>query len=311
MQKLTRRQMIANLPGAGVALAASRPPGLIVDTHIHLISDDPGRFPFHPNAPYKPSPAPVEKYSEFVRQARIDHTIIVHPEPYQDDHRYLEYCFEHEPSRGFFKGTCLFDTLAPDTARRMEELVRRWPGRIVALRVQEWRQDCSVPPTTSGAIGSRAMSSPEMLATWRKAHSLGLAIQMHFVPCYAKQIRAVASQVKEATVLLDHLGRAGAGTPMDYEEVPRLAELPRTYLKFSNFSYASKQGPPHRDAQRIVQRMVQIFGPDRILWGGLGHSMTQFESAVATFEELLSFASESDRAKIRGLNAARLFGFAG
>jgi predicted TIM-barrel fold metal-dependent hydrolase len=310
MHEFTRRQLVMTSTGA-VALAQrpDRPPGVIVDTHIHLYGEDMTRFPVHRNAPYKPAASPVEKYSEFVRQARIDHTIIVHPEPYQDDHRYLEYCFEHEPSRGFFKGTCLFDPIAPDTPARMEALVKKLPGRIVALRVHEWRQDCKVPPTTTGPICDRDMRSPAMLATWRKAHSLGLAIQMHFLPCYAKQIREAASQIKEMPLLLDHLGRVGAGTPMDYEEVLRLADLPRAYLKFSNFSYASKEPYPYRDAQPLVRRFFQVFGADRILWGGLGHDMHQFERAVAVFEEMLAFASEPDRAKIRGLNAMRLFNF--
>ena len=26
-------------------------------------------------------------------EARLNHTVLVHPEPYQDDHRYIEYCF--------------------------------------------------------------------------------------------------------------------------------------------------------------------------------------------------------------------------
>ena len=48
---------------------------------------------------------------KFAKEAAIDHAVIVHPEPYQDDHRYLEYCFSREPAKGFFKGTCLFDPI--------------------------------------------------------------------------------------------------------------------------------------------------------------------------------------------------------
>jgi predicted TIM-barrel fold metal-dependent hydrolase len=313
MNGFTRRElMMMSVAGAALAQKPTRPPGVIVDTHIHLFGDDLTRFPPSSIAPYKIVPATAEKYSEFAREARIDHTIMVSPEPYQDDHRYLEYCFEHEPSHGFFKGTCLFDPIAPETPARMEALVKRNPGRIAALRVHEYnryKQERRVPPATTGPICDRDMESPAMLATWRKAHSLGLAVQMHFTPCYAKQIGAVASQAKEITVLLDHEGRAGQGTPMDYEEVLRLADLPHVYLKFSNFSYASKERYPYRDAQPMIRRFVQVFGADRILWGGLGHSMPEFERAVAVFEEMLAFASESDRAKIRGLNAMRLFNF--
>jgi hypothetical protein len=75
------------------------PSGPLVDTHVHLFADDQRRFPHHPKATYEPPPQALEPYAKFVREPRIDHAIIVHPELYQDDHRYLEYCFVNEPSR--------------------------------------------------------------------------------------------------------------------------------------------------------------------------------------------------------------------
>ena len=74
-----------------MAAAVTRPKGIVIDTHIHLF--EPGRFPYHASAVYKPAALPLDAYSLFVKEAGIGHTIIVHPEPYQDDHRYLEYCF--------------------------------------------------------------------------------------------------------------------------------------------------------------------------------------------------------------------------
>src|SRR5437870_2662715 len=99
-ESFTRRSWLAG--ALGTAAFASRPKGVLVDTHVHLF--DPEKFPYHPQATYKPPAEPLEAYLKVVKEAGIDHTIVVHPEPYQDDHRYLEYCFEHEPSRGFFKG---------------------------------------------------------------------------------------------------------------------------------------------------------------------------------------------------------------
>ena len=67
----------------------------------------------------------------------------------------------------------------------------------------------------------------------------------------------------------------------------------------------------HRDAAPLVRRAYDAFGPDRIVWGGLGHDMAEFERQVRLLDELFEFAPESDRAKIRGLTAMRLFGFGG
>ena len=83
---MNRRDFLA---GAGAAAAAgsfetpshaaARPSGPLVDTHVHLFSQDLKRFPLSPHATYKPTPLPVEEYVRFAKAAGIDHAVIVHP----------------------------------------------------------------------------------------------------------------------------------------------------------------------------------------------------------------------------------------
>jgi L-fuconolactonase len=303
----SRRQILAGALGA-LAARAARPAGVLVDAHVHLFAADTSQFPYAPDAPYKPQAQPLEGYLKFVAQARIDHTVIVHPEPYQDDHRYLEYCFAHEPSPGYFKGTCLFDPVAPGTPDRMEALVKRHPGRIVALRIHEMHAP-GTPSLKSGPIKDRDMRDPAMAATWRKAQSLGLAIQMHFIPHYAPQIGELAARFPEVPVILDHLGRTGQGTAAEFEEILKLARHPRVYMKYSGVNYSSKEPYPHRDARPIVRRAFDAFGPSRMIWGGLGMDAGQFDRQARLLDEMFDFATESDRARIRGGNALALFRF--
>ena len=153
----------------------------------------------------------------------INHAVIVHPEPYQDDHRYLEYCLAHEPSPGFFKATCLFDPIDPATPKRMQALVERNPGRIVALRIHEIHP-AGTPSTTSGLIRDRDLRNPQMAVTWQAAHDLGLEIQIHCIPHYAVEIGELAAKFPKTPVILDHLARAGQGTPEEYDQVLKLAQ---------------------------------------------------------------------------------------
>ena len=299
----TRREWLAGM-AVPLTLGAARPEGVLVDTHIHLF--DPSKFPYHLKATYQPPAQPLAPYLEFIKASRINHVIIVHPEPYQDDHAYLEHCFAREPVPGFFKGTCLFDPVDPKTPTRVEALTKKHPGRIVALRIHENR-DPKAAPTTSGAIRDRDMRSPQMKVTWAKVHSLGLAIQMHFIPGFAPQIGSLAGQFREMPVILDHLARAGQGAPAEYDGVLELAKLPRTVMKFSGVGYSSKQPFPHRDVKPLIRRTFDAFGPGRMIWGGLGMNMAEFEKAVTLFEECFDFASEADKARIRGENALRLY----
>src|SRR5262249_7407653 len=152
---------------------------------LHMFAEDVVRFPGHPNGPYQPRPNSLEKYIAFVPEAKLDHTVLVHPEPYQDDHRYIEYCFTQEPAPGYFKGTCLFDPIDPKTPARLQELVQKFPNRFVGMRIHEMRGR-GEPYTKTGTIRDRDLSAPEMKNTWRKIQDLGMLVQIQLLPYFAK-----------------------------------------------------------------------------------------------------------------------------
>jgi L-fuconolactonase len=151
-----------------------------------------------------------------------------------------------------------------------------------------------------------------MAVTWRAAHDLGLAIQIHCIPHYAVEIGELAAKFPQTPVILDHLARAGQGTPEEFDQVLKLAQMPQVYMKYSSTGVETvAKGPyPHADdAKPLVKRAYEAFGADRMVWGGLGANMTEFAREVKLFDLMFDFAPEPDRAKIRGLTAQRLFNF--
>ncbi len=289
---LTRRTLVAGAVGAAGRLLAAP---AVVETHVHLF--DPERVPYAPDAPYRPVAYPLEAHLKMVEAAGLAHSVIVHPEPYQDDHRYLEYCFAHELRSGYFKGVCLFDPLRGDTPVRVRSLMERWPKRIVAMRIHETKMD----PEAGGPIRNRDMRDPRMLACWKTLASVGVGIQMHSIPGQAPNIRGLAEKVPDAMVILDHMGRPGDGTEKEYAEVLRLAELPRVILKFSGWDMYKGNLP------QLTRKIFDAFGPDRMIWGMLGLTIEEYRKQSAQLEELLGFATAADREKIAGGNAMRLF----
>jgi len=111
----------------------------------------------------------------------------------------------------------------------------------------------------------------------------------------------LASKFPTTTVILDHMGRPGQGTEKEYEAVLRLAELPRVILKYS--SWDAYKG----DLHQLTRRLYDVFGPQRIIWGTVGNTPAEIRKQAERFDNLLAFASESERAAIRGGNAQRLF----
>jgi predicted TIM-barrel fold metal-dependent hydrolase len=161
------------LGGAAATLAAS--PRLtaadrtrVVDTHLHCFAgkDDP-RFPYHKDAPYTPDAATPEYLVKCMGEAGVDFAVVVHPEPYQDDHRYLEYCLAI--GKGKLKGTCLFFADRPDTPQRLAGLSKKLP--LVAARVHAYAPE-RLPP----------FGQPGLRALWNAAGDAGLAVQLHFEP---------------------------------------------------------------------------------------------------------------------------------
>src|ERR1051325_2679574 len=124
--------MLPFLASPRLFAAESSAKPVIVDTHIHCFAGAANKdFPYHPKGPYRPAePATPEQLLKCMEGAGVDYAIIVHPEPYQDDHRYLEYCLN--VGKGKLKGTCLFFADQLGALDRMTELVRRREGPIVA-----------------------------------------------------------------------------------------------------------------------------------------------------------------------------------
>src|SRR5450432_2251118 len=197
MKTITRRRALIGAMGSAGGLRAAAPP--VIETHVHLF--DPDRVPYAPGAPYKPAAYTLEAHLKLVQAAGLTHSVIVHPEPYQDDHRYLEYCFAHEPSPGYFKGTCLFDPFREDTPARLRALTDRWPKRIVAMRIHEVK----TTPDSGNHIANRDMRDPRMLACWKTLGSMRLAVQMHCIPGQASNIRNLARECPDTAVILDHM----------------------------------------------------------------------------------------------------------
>jgi predicted TIM-barrel fold metal-dependent hydrolase len=268
-----------------------------VDTHLHCFAGpDDSRFPYHDRGPYRPVvSATPEHLLKCMDDGGVDFAVVVHPEPYQDDHRYLEHCLA--AGNGRLKGTCLFFADHPMSIKRMRQLAARVP--IIAARVHAYVFD-RLPP----------FGKPELEQLWRAAGECGLAVQLHFEPRYAPGFEPLIRKYPDIQVIVDHLGRPFQGTREEHEVVIRWSRFPNTIMKLS--SIPSQLNYPHRDPAPVIHRLCDEYGPDRMLYGGGFRADATGDSYRASFERargFLSHWSEGDQAKVLGENAVRLFRF--
>jgi predicted TIM-barrel fold metal-dependent hydrolase len=271
----------------------------VIDTHLHCFAgkDDP-RFPYPPRAPYRPEKAATpEHLLKCMAEAGVDDAVVVHPEPYHDDHRYLEHCLA--VGQGKLKGTCLFFADRTGSLDKMTELIQNHRGWIVAARIHAYAPD-RLPP----------FGKPELRRFWQRVGDLGMAVQLHFEPRYAPGFEPLIREFAQTTVIIDHLGRPMQGTPKEYAIVLGWARLPNTMMKLS--ALPEKGQYPHRDVAPIIKELTERYGPDRLIYGGGFAGDATGMSYRAYRERLRSYLTHllaEDQAKILGGTASKLFGF--
>ncbi|MDG2129759.1 MAG: amidohydrolase family protein [Fuerstiella sp.] len=308
MTDLTRRQMIRCTAGAlplpaalvsEASIADEQNTAVVVDTHLHCFGGLDPRFPYHSAAPYRPeAKATPEHLIRSMDSAGVDFAVVVHPEPYQDDHTYLEHCLRIGGSR--LKGTCLFFSDRPGSVDRMATLVRQNPDRIIAARVHAYAPG-RLPP----------FGTKELRHLWATATDLGLAIQLHFEPRYAAGFEPLIREFSDTKVIIDHLGRPMQGTIREHDVVVRWSRFRNTVMKISSLPDQNRY--PHRDAGPVIHKLTNVFGADRIIYGGgfnsqaTGDSYRNYRQQVA---DALSHLSDDDRSRILGGTAQTLFNFA-
>jgi predicted TIM-barrel fold metal-dependent hydrolase len=223
----------------------------------------------------------------------VDYAIVVHPEPYQDDHRYLEHCLA--VGKGKLKGTCLFFAGREGAPAAMKALAKKLP--LVAGRIHAYVES-RLPP----------FGKPELAALWKLLGELGLAVQLHFEPRFAEGFEPLIKEHKDVRVLIDHLGRPFQGTAKEHAVVLGWAKYPNVVMKLS--AVPDKRAYPHRDPQPVVKQLTEAFGADRLMYGGGYSDKATGKSYRAERERiagLLTHLSDADRAKVFGGTAARLF----
>jgi predicted TIM-barrel fold metal-dependent hydrolase len=263
---------------------------MIIEWNAHMFSRDLVRYPWHPRAVYTPSvdqlgQDPLADYMLRMEREGIDKAVLVHPEPYGDDHRLILDCLAREPGR--FKGTCLFYSDDDGAPERLRALVRREP-RIVALRFHAHR---------GKEHYLRSFADAGVRALWRQAAELGLLVELHIGPNYAAEAGEAIRAFPGTRVLIDHLAEPHMGNAVEYAEVLALARLPNVIMKLSGLNHFAHDAPLYESARHFTRLVADAFGPQRLVWGA---------GTPGIVDAHLGHWGEAERALVKGGNLEAL-----
>ncbi len=260
----------------------------VIEWNAHIFSPDVQRYPLHPKAVYQPDMSkhpkdPLATYLQRLDSEGIDRAVIVHPEPYGDDHSLVLDCLKREPKR--LKGTSLLYPKDPEAPRKLAELIK-WELSIVATRFHAHRGKETYLDSFADS-GVRAL--------WKQAVDLGLIIELHIGPNYALQASEAIRAFPGCKVLIDHLAEPHMGTGVEFANVLELAKFPNVYMKLSGINHSATDAPLYESARPFTQRMIEAFGPERMVWGS---------GTPRIIDAHLPHYTEAERTMVKGVASA-------
>ena len=316
--EINRRTFLTAAADSAVALSAmsaapaeqSTSNAPIIDTHMHVWSGEPERFPFaHPYEPnFKPPPiaATVELLLKEMDEFGISHCVLVQTISHGWDNRYLVQCLKAHPKR--FRGHGLIDPTDPKAAEKLDYWVRQ--QGLAGMRFSPIYYEGK--DTWLNARSSRAL--------WEKAAELGAIFNFFIATPQLPKLEEMVRDFSQVRVVIDHLARIdlkAADPSSEFKKLLALARYPNVWAKVSELSVLSPSGKyPYADTFPWVRRMYESFGPDRLLWGTGFPGATRSQAGRPSLQEELNlirkeipFFTAEDREKILGRNAAKLWKF--
>jgi len=275
---------------------------MVIEWNAHMFSSDTDRYPFHPKANYQPdasrlSSNPLTDYMAQMDAVGIDRAVLVHPEPYGDDHRLVLDCLARDRDR--FRITSLFYPRDRDAPKKLNDLAEAEPG-LVSTRFHAYHaSSLKLEGFESGKEHQYLdrFTDANVVALWEMAASHHLIVELHIGPSFAREVGTVIADHPETIVLIDHLAEPQEGTGPEFADILNLARFDNVYMKLSGFGHFSKDAPLFEEAKPFTKWVIDAFGPDRMVWGGGTSKIVDIHMANY---------SEEDRSKVKGLNLKRL-----
>lgn len=132
---------------------------------------------------------------------------------------------------------------------------------------------------------------------------------------HLKHVKTVAEACPNLSLVIDHLAKppvAGGETAKWANELKAVAAYPNIRCKLSGLvTEANITSWTTDDLRPFVERALEIFGPQRMMFGSdwpVCLLAASYERVLEAFQTLLAGLTEGDRLRVFGENAARFYG---
>ncbi len=131
----------------------------------------------------------------------------------------------------------------------------------------------------------------------------GQALSCLIDPVGFPEVDRMCARFPETTVIIDHLGRIGAGPDgtikdADVAALCGLARHPKLLVKVGAFYALGKKKPPYADLAPLIRAVVHAFGASRCMWESdcpFQVVKDRYVDSLALIRDHLDFLSNDDR----------------
>lgn len=272
---------------------------MIVDSHAHVISADPARYPLmcpeHDDDPwYRTVPLSTEELLDSMNSAGVERTVLVQPiRAYGNDNRYLaDSCAAYQDR---FAGVGVLDVEREQDARaKMRQLIQEGglAGVRLNLAIREDMIDSRFYPLLSYAA---ELDIPVLLRVTPE--------QLHLLP-------ALLERFPHVTMVLDHCGFVKFDDGPAWAAAAPLFEIgahENLFLKVSSLNLYDAGNSA--DPAVLVRDLAACFGADHLAWGSdYPHTHDRsYAQLVSVARDAARLLPEEAVRKFLGETAARLW----
>jgi len=270
----------------------------IIDPHVHVWKHDPA-FPFAQGANVPARDADPETLLSLMKANGVERTVIIQVIHYRYDNSFLASVLKKYP--GTFQGVARVDPLdagAPDHLSKVTEQgfrgVRISPSGNAS---GDWFHGALMPPL------------------WKRCYDLKVPMTVLAPISRMVEVPKLMEPHPELTVVIDHMADCPVDQPGELEKLIALKRYPNLFVKISHCWSLSKQSYPWKDAQGLVKRLYDAFGPQRLMWATdwpiIENSHAAYAQALTLVRDDMEFLNAEDKSWMLSKSIERVWPFKG
>ncbi len=291
MFKSSRRAFLGTLAMSSLA-AADYP---IFDPHVHVWKRDPG-FPFAREQKPPDRDATPEMLLELMRANGVSKTVLIQVIHYRYDNGYTLSVLKRYPQ--YFQAVCRVDPLDPASPEHLSRLT------------QEGFRGVRLSP--AGNASGDWIAGPLMPPLWKRCEELKVPMTVLAPITRIPEVGALVAKYPDLTVVIDHMADCPVDQPKELDKLIALRRYPKVFVKISHTWSLSRQPYPYLDAQELVRRLYDAFGPQRLMWGTdwpIVEQVATYPQALTVVRDDMKFLNDEDKRWILSRTVERVWPF--